>query len=117
MGDWSTEKCQAQQYVRKYLLESIRRAQNEQSPDSLIEAYREYCKQVAAVIYGVKFGTRPLTLSEAADDIADIVYKTKVRAITITWEGGENNLYPLIEIYGKVFEGAVIDGVLLPIKQ
>ena len=86
MGSRSTDRCQAQQFVRAFLLSAIRQAQHSQSPDNLLEAFNNYSRRVAVVIYEVKYGLRPALLTEVSEAMSTIVRETQVRAITITWE-------------------------------
>ena len=109
-------RIESQRFVRLYLERTIEQAQSAQHPESLQYAYSEFAKQVAILSYSVRSGQREASLTQVANDLAELVLATRVRAITIVWQGG-SVLYPLIERLAEQFEGLVFNGILLPIEE
>ena len=104
-------------FVRKVVLSSIYSSQSNEQPESLNYPYSEYSRRVAVVVYEIKYGIKPPLLGEVTAAIGTIVKETRVRAITITWEGGENHLYPLFEELAKAYSYQIVDDVLLPMEE
>ena len=109
-------RIESQRFVRLFLERAIEQAQHPQGPVSLQQAYSEFARQVAILSYEVRSGQRELSLTQVASDLAELVVSSRVRAITIVWQGG-NVLYPLIERLAVQFEGLVVNGILLPIEE
>jgi len=109
-------RIESQRFVRLYLERTIEQAQHLQGPDNLQQAYCEFSRRVAILSYEVRSGQQQQSLSVTAEALARIVSSSRVRAITIFWQGG-NVLHPLVECLAVQYEGLVVNGILLPIEE
>ena len=109
------EVWRAQAFVRVAIDRHIAVSQSTEQPESLQTAYTEFAKRIAQVTYAYTSAQREPLCEHVLADIGNIVRETRVRYITVYWNG-TNNLFPIIQCVAKHYQECIVDGILLPVS-
>jgi len=109
------EVWRAQSFVRAAIDRCILESQHPEPPESLQSAYSDFARRVAQVTYIYTSAQKEPLFGDVLADIGAIVRETRVREITIFWNGS-NILYPLVRCVASYHQECIVDGVLLPVS-
>jgi len=108
------EAWRAQKFVRASINSCIAAAQHPEAPESLQAAYLDFSRRTAQITYLYTSAQKEPLFGDVLADLAAIVRETRVREITIIWNGA-NLLQPLVQCVARYHQNSIVDGVLLPV--